>query len=201
MPDNHKRLPDYVQEVVKVLEGPYTDAVRAHLEYEVFAGKRNKKALEDFESALAHLADALLYQDADQVPHMASHLQRIALETTEYVTESCLDRIRGRFDPYYRRPWVAKMLLLTKPAFLDANYEALRTIQDLIHEGRRLKGNSRTYSQSLTKFHEALKLAKGLDKGTPLCPYGERLFAVILAIVSLVLGGAIGAILTICLGG
>jgi len=149
-------------------------------------------ALQEFEAALSHVADALLNNDAGQIPHIESHCQRIATEMTEIIAETYLDSIRSRFDPYYRHPHVAKLLLLTKPNFLDSHYEALRTIQDHIFQGRLLKGKATTYQQCLGHFKEALRLARDLDKITPMCPFGERLFAVILSAVFLVLGVILG---------
>ncbi len=127
--------------ILKVLNGVYADAVRAHLEYEVFAGVRNKKSLQEFESALAHLAAAIVKNDDHEIDHLISHCQRVACETTEYIAEGYLESIRDRFDPYYNHPRIARLLLLTKPSFLDAHYESLREVQDLIAQGRSLKGN------------------------------------------------------------
>lgn len=114
------------------------------------------------------------------------------METTEFVAESFLDALRDRFDPYYKHPKLSKVLLLTKPTFLDANYEELRRIQDLITEGRKLKGSDGTYAKCLNRFQQAVLLGKDLDKRTPLCAFSERLFAIGLTVVSLFVGWVLG---------
>jgi hypothetical protein len=185
-----------LDDVSAALRGPYRDAVSAHLEYEVFEGFRNKKALQEFEAALSHLADALMQNDKSQVAHLVCHCQRIAIETTEWVAEEFLKTIRSRFDPYYKYPRLSKMLLLVKPTFLDPSYVELRNMQDLITEGRKLKGNAGTYKDCLAKFKEAVILGKVIDKKTPMCAFSERLFAVILTFVGLLLGWVLGLITT-----
>ena len=189
LPDNST---DVVNGIIAVLNGPYTDAVRGHLEFEVYVGKANKGALVEFESALAYLATALTNGDAAQISHMESHCQRIAVETTEYIVESHLASIRGRFDPYYKHPRVARLLLLANPSFLDAHYETLRKIQEHIFQGRRLKGNRTAYCDCLEHFRKALRLAKELDKTMPTFAFGERLFALVLGAVLLILGVILG---------
>jgi len=196
MPDPADTSTPVVNDLLDVLNGPYRDALSAHLEYQVYAGIRNMGALEEFEAALSHVAGTLVNNDAGQIPHIESHCQRIATEMTEIIAETYLDSIRSRFDPYYKHPRVAKFLLLTKPSFLDSHYGALREIQEHIFQGRLLKGKGTTYQQCLGHFKQALRLAKDLDKMTPMCPFGERLFAVVLSTVALVLGVILGWVLS-----
>ena len=190
MTDDHS----ITAQIRSALAGPYRDAVRAHLEYEVFAGQRNKKALQEFEAALAHLFVAVVDADESQIPHALSHCQRVAIETTEYVAESLLESIRQRFDPYYRHPWLSRILLLSKPSFLDQYYEELRDIQEHVRKARSLKGRDVNYAACLDEFKIAVEKGKLLDKKTPGCPFGERAFAVALAVAMLILGYFVGRI-------
>jgi len=179
-------------EVETLLRDSYHPAVAAHLEYEVFAGFRNKKAIQEFEAALSHLVSAFLEDDSSELAHFKSHCDRVAIETTEYVAESYLVILRSRIDPYYKHPRLSTFLLLSKPTRVSEEYAKLKKMQDLVAEGRQNKGHDHSMQKSLSCFQQAVKIGKRLDKSIPFCPFGDRLFALILSAVMLFLGFLLG---------
>ena len=179
-------------EIETLFHDSYRPAVAAHLEYEVFANVRNKKAIQEFEAALSHLMHALLEDDRSELTHFKSHCDRVAIETTEYIAESYLWMLRSRIDPYYKHSRMAKFLLLTRPTRVSEEYAELKKMQDLVAEGRQNKGHDHSIQKSLSCFQKAVEIGKRLDKSIPFCPFGDRLFAVILSLVMLGLGYLLG---------
>jgi len=174
----------------------YVPAIRAHLDYEVFTGKRNKKAIQEFEAALSHLATVVLTNDASELKDFKSHCERVSIETTEYVAECYLKTLRARIDPYYKHPCMARFFLLARPAVVSENYAGVKEIQNLVASGRKLKGHDHSRTKSLSYFKEAVRKAEELDKIIPFCPFGDRLFAVVLSLVMLVIGLFMGRLFT-----
>lgn len=171
-----------------VLRDFYRPAVNAHLEYEVFAGVRNKKAIVEFEAALSHFATAISEKQVSELDHFKSHCNRVSVETTEFIAESYFQTLRSRVDPYYKHPRWARFMLLTKPAIVSESYEKLKEMQGFIIEGRKYKGHDHSIQDSLSSFQKAVDIGKGLDKIVPFCGFGERLFAIILLILGLAMG-------------
>ena len=65
-------------------------------------------------------------------------------------------------------------------------------MQDLVAEGRQNKGHDHSMAKSLSCFQKAVEIGKRLDKSIPFCPFGDRLFALILSLVMLGLGYLLG---------
>jgi len=179
-------------EIETLFHDSYRPAVAAHLEYEVFAKVRNKKALQEFEAALSHLMHALLEDDRSELTHFKSHCDRIAIETTEYIAESYLLMLNSRIDSYYRHPRLARLLFVAAPTRASEEYAELKKMQDMVAEGRQNKGHDHSMQKSLSCFQQAVEIGKRLDKSIPFCPFGDRLFAVILSVVMLVIGYLLG---------
>ncbi|MBL7220276.1 MAG: hypothetical protein ISS69_09195 [Phycisphaerae bacterium] len=179
-------------EIEMLFHDSYRPAVVAHMEYEVFAKVRNKKALQEFEAALSHLMHALLEDDRSELAHFKSHCDRVTIETTEYIAESYLLMLGSRIDSYYRHPRLARLLFVAAPTRASEEYAELQEMKDLVAEGRQNKGHDHSMQRSLSCFQKAVEIGKRLDQSIPFSAFGDRLFALILSVVMLALGYLLG---------
>lgn len=175
----------------EVFNNEYEKSKFARFDYEVFNGKRSFRGLVELEAALHHIGLSLgdgVGDKSFELESARNHLQRIAIDLTEEVAETLCLIIREKLDPFLKHPFMCKTLFLRRPDRMDNYWECLRRNEQLIREGRKLKGEKEKFDRCYQCFKTALEELWELNAKAPYSLFKSHLFTVLVAAISIIIG-------------